>query len=95
MVMVSCADHNDVHSQVGLEIDVLMDNGGEKSIDKLAREIESLPAFLVQSTVKETYGSGKRMNGRVERHERLMKKKQMEYSDDDACLSTGKGLFDS
>ena len=35
------------------------------------------------------------MSGRVKRHERQMRKKQMEYSDDDACLSTGKGLFDS
>lgn len=78
-------NHGDVHSQVGLEIDVLMDNGGDKSVDKLAREMESLPAFLVQSTVSET----------VKRHERQMRKKQMEYSDDDACLSTGKGLFDS
>ena len=37
-----------------IHIDVLMDNGGDKSVDKLAREMESLPAFLVQSTVSET-----------------------------------------
>ena len=84
-----------MHSQVGLEIDVLMDNGGDKSVDKLAREMESLPAFLVQSTVSETLDYKRRMSGRVKRHERQMRKKQMEYSDDDACLSTGKGLFDS
>ncbi len=84
-----------MHSQVGLEIDVLMDNGGDKSVDKLAREMESLPAFLVQSTVSETSEHIRRMSGRVKRHERQMRKKQMEYSDDDACLSTGKGLFDS
>lgn len=80
---------------MGLEIDVLMDNGGDKSVDKLAREMESLPAFLVQSTVSETSEHIRRMSGRVKRHERQMRKKQMEYSDDDACLSTGKGLFDS
>ena len=84
-----------MHSQVGMEIDVLMDNGGDKSVDKLAREMESLPAFLVQSTVSETSEHIRRMSGRVKRHERQMRKKQMEYSDDDACLSTGKGLFDS
>lgn len=84
-----------MHSQVGLEIDVLMDNGGDKSVDKLAREMESLPAFLVQSTVSETSEHIRRMSGRVKRHERQMRKKHMEYSDDDACLSTGKGLFDS
>ena len=84
-----------MHTQVGLEIDVLMDNGGDKSVDKLAREMESLPAFLVQSTVSETSEHIRRMSGRVKRHERQMRKKQMEYSDDDACLSTGKGLFDS
>mgnify|MGYP000488999791 FL=1 len=72
-----------------------MDNGGDKSVDKLAREMESLPAFLVQSTVSETSEHIRRMSGRVKRHERQMRKKQMEYSDDDACLSTGKGLFDS
>lgn len=74
---------------------MLMDNGGDKSVDKLAREMESLPAFLVQSTVSETSEHIRRMSGRVKRHERQMRKKQMEYSDDDACLSTGKGLFDS
>ena len=41
---------------MGLEIDVLMDNGGEKSVDRLTREMASLPSFLVQSTVSETLG---------------------------------------
>ena len=32
---------------------------------------------------------------RVKRHERQMKKESEVYSDDEECLSTGKGLFDS
>ena len=80
---------------MGLEIDVLMDNGGEKSVDRLTREMASLPSFLVQSTVSETLGSGRSVMRRVKRHERQMKKESEVYSDDVECLSTGKGLFDS
>ena len=80
---------------MGLEIDVLMDNGGEKSVDRLTREMASLPSFLVQSTVSETLGPGRSVIRRVKRNERQMKKEREVYLDDEECLSTGKGLFDS